>query len=98
MKRYNMKFEVGTLSFDKGDRQAALASMVECEDGEYIKHLPIHEAAPKMYAEIERDIEWLERKAKKYVVGSYELQGIQSRKEKSRCAGYGGSLNVIHDK
>jgi len=41
-------------------------------------------AAPKMYKEIGRDIEWLERLAKKYVIGSYELQGIQSRIENKR--------------
>lgn len=29
------------------------ASMVECEDGGYIKYLPLHEAAPKMYAALE---------------------------------------------
>jgi hypothetical protein len=60
------------------------ASMVECEDGGYIEHSLLHEAAPKMYKEIERDIEWLERQAKKYVIGSYELQGIQSRIENKR--------------
>lgn len=41
-------------------------------------------ASPAMYKEIEDDIKWLERLAKKYVIGSYELQGVLSRIQRKR--------------
>ncbi len=40
--------------------------------------------SPAMYKEIEDDIKWLERLAKKYVIGSYELQGVLSRIQRKR--------------
>ena len=41
-------------------------------------------ASPAMYKEIEGEIEWLERLSKKYVIGSYELQGVLSRIQRKR--------------
>ncbi len=41
-------------------------------------------AAPDMYADIEHDIEWLERLARSFVVGSYELRSIRNRIDNKR--------------
>ncbi|MEO9497688.1 MAG: hypothetical protein ABJG42_24655 [Vibrio splendidus] len=61
------------------------------EDGEVIADYVYTEpdahliaAAPKMYKDIEADIEWLERLAKRYAIGSYELRSIHSRIEVKR--------------
>lgn len=54
MKRYKPALTNTQKPWPNLDVKILEASMVECEGGEYIKYSPMHEAAPKMYAMLER--------------------------------------------
>ena len=54
MKRYKPSLTNTQKPWPHLDVKILEASMVECEGGDYIKYSPMQEAAPKMYAMLDR--------------------------------------------
>lgn len=72
-------YEVYVKTYSNGMRFLDyVADVYEKEDAHLIA------AATAMYKDIQEEIEWLERLAKKYVIGSYELQVIQLRIQRKK--------------
>ena len=63
-----------------GTRWNAKAT-IDFDEPEHVKQLAyiLLEQRNDMYAEIEQDIEWLQRLSAGYVIGSYELRSVNLR-------------------
>ena len=77
----HVSLNCGFVSVCCGDKTVYGREMYKSTEIESIANANLIAAAPEMYEEIERDIEWLKEVKKSHVLGSFEYRSITFRVE-----------------